>query len=145
MNEQLIKSLTQIIINISQNKDKLLNEKKLKYKMTFNEMRVMEIIGTSKNPKKMKDIAKIMGMTKGGITFLIDKLEKKGLVKRQKNEVDRRVLYIELTKKGERFFTEYSKNKYDILYKWVENMNPSNKQVVMEEFNRALEIVEQSV
>lgn len=44
--------------------------------LTLNEVKILEVIGTSKRKKMMKDIAQLMGMTKGGMTFLIDKLEK---------------------------------------------------------------------
>lgn len=51
----------------------------MKYKISPNELRIIEIVGTSRKPKMMKDIAELMSMTKGGMTFLIDKLEKKAL------------------------------------------------------------------
>lgn len=52
---------------------------------------------------KMQDIARISGVTKSTATHYIDQLEKKGLVKRVREEGDRRDIYIELTKKGKQW------------------------------------------
>ncbi|HOQ15864.1 MAG TPA: MarR family transcriptional regulator [Defluviitaleaceae bacterium] len=145
MQDLLMDYLTQIISNISQAQSEVLKEKQLKYKISPNELRIIEIVGTSRKPKMMKDIAELMSMTKGGMTFLIDKLEKKGVVRRRQNDFDRRVLYIELTEEGEKIFEDYNRNKYAILYKWVENMNASTKKIMTEEFHRALQLAEKSV
>jgi MarR family 2-MHQ and catechol resistance regulon transcriptional repressor len=142
MQDLLMDYLTQIISNISQAQSEVLKEKQLQYKISPNELRIIEIVGTSRKPKMMKDIAELMSMTKGGMTFLIDKLEKKGVVRRKQNDFDRRVLYIELTERGQKIFHDYNRNKYAILYKWVENMNSSTKKIITEEFHKALKMAE---
>lgn len=142
MDDVLMNYLTQIISNISEAQSSILKEEQLQYKLSPNEIRIIEIVGTSNKPKMMKDIAEHMSMTKGGMTFLIDKLEKKGIVRRRQNDFDRRVLYIELTEEGKKIFTEYNRHKYAILYKWVENMNASTKQIMTEEFYKVLKMVE---
>lgn len=145
MKDLLMDYLTKIISNISQAQSTILKEKQLQYKISPNEIRIIEIVGTSHKPKMMKDIAELMSMTKGGMTFLIDKLEKKEIVRRKQNDFDRRVLYIELTKQGQKIFEDYNRNKYAILYEWVENMNSSTKEIITQEFHKALEIAEKSV
>lgn len=49
----------------------------------------------------MKNISDKIRRTKATVTVLIDKLEKQGLVKREKSQEDSRVTNIVLTKKGE--------------------------------------------
>ena len=49
---------------------------------------------------KMQDIARINGATKSTATHYIDYLEKKGFVRRVRDEGDRRDVYVELTEKG---------------------------------------------
>ena len=103
MDDVLMEYLTQIISNISENQSAILRERQLDCRLSPNEIRIIEIVGSSNKPKMMKDIAEIMSMTKGGMTFLIDKLEKKGIVRRKQNDFDRRVLHIELTEEGQKF------------------------------------------
>ena len=49
----------------------------------------------------MKELADKIHRTKATLTVLIDKLEKKGLLVRQKSQDDNRVVYITLTPEGE--------------------------------------------
>lgn len=142
MEDLLMEYLTQIINNISENQSSILRERQLEYKLSPNELRIIEIVGSSHKPKMMKDIAEIMSMTKGGMTFLIDKLEKKGIVRRKQNDFDRRVLHIELTEEGQKIYKEYNKSKYAILYKWAEEMSASTKKIMTEEFYKVLKMVE---
>lgn len=51
-----------------------------------------------------KDIAKKLLKTCGNITFLVDKLEAMGLVVREKDPSDRRVIFVRLTEQGEELF-----------------------------------------
>jgi len=49
---------------------------------------------------RMQDIVRVNGVTKSTVTHYVDQLEKKGLVRRVRDDRDRRDVYIELTKKG---------------------------------------------
>jgi DNA-binding MarR family transcriptional regulator len=140
MEEVLIEYIAKIINHISESQSYILKNQQEEYKITPNEFRIIEIIGSSSEPKMMKDIAQLMSMTKGGMTFLADKLEKKGLVRRKQNEMDRRILYIELTEKGQKMFEDYNRYKYNILFNWIENMSPSTKKLMEKEFNKALDL-----
>lgn len=72
----------------------------------------------------MKDIADKIHRTKPTVTVLADKLEKQGLVKREKSSEDNRITYIVLTEKGESFrvlFEKISKELNTMLYKNLTN------------------------
>ena len=47
------------------------------------------------------EIGRQLGVTSANITYLIDGLEKEGLVRRVVNQADRRVTFVELTEKGD--------------------------------------------
>lgn len=51
-------------------------------------------------PTKMSDISRVLRVTKSNITFLVDKLEEQGLIGRQPDPDDRRVMKIYLTDEG---------------------------------------------
>lgn len=68
----------------------------------------------------MKNIAEKIGRTKATVTVLIDKLEKNGLVKREKASDDNRITYISLSEKGLEFkpiFEIISNDLNTMLYK----------------------------
>jgi DNA-binding MarR family transcriptional regulator len=55
----------------------------------------------------MNELAKIMGVTTGTITVMIDRLGKKNLVKRSPHETDRRAYLLVLTEKGLQSYQEH--------------------------------------
>lgn len=68
----------------------------------------------------MKNIADKIHRTKATVTVLVDKLEKIGLVKREKSAEDNRITYIVLTKEGldlKPVFEKISKELNAMLYK----------------------------
>ncbi len=57
-------------------------------------------------PTKMSDIGKTLNVSKPNITFLIDKIEKQGLIVKKQSETDRRIQYIYLTDLGKKVIKE---------------------------------------
>ncbi len=57
-------------------------------------------------PLSQGEIAQKILKSSGNITMVIDNLEKRGLVKRKRNQEDRRVLIIHLTAKGKRLISD---------------------------------------
>ena len=67
--------------------------------ITNNDMHVIEAIGIG-TPKNMSSIAKKLSVTVGTLTIAMNSLVKKGYVKRERGEEDRRVVLVKLTEKG---------------------------------------------
>ncbi len=67
----------------------------------------------------MKRISEILTVTGGNVTGLIDRLEKKGLAKRQRSKKDRRVINVTITPEGDRVYDqvidEFEENLFNIL------------------------------
>ncbi|MDU5110831.1 MAG: MarR family transcriptional regulator [Clostridium sp.] len=83
--------------------------------LSVREMHTIEAIG-SKSKRMMSEVAQDLGITVGTLTTSINRLIKKGYVERSRIEEDRRVVLVELTKKGkvanrlhERFHNEMVK------------------------------------
>lgn len=55
---------------------------------------------------RMSDLARKVVLTKAGLTSLVDRLERRGLVQRVPDPDDRRVVRITLTRPGEEVFRE---------------------------------------
>jgi MarR family 2-MHQ and catechol resistance regulon transcriptional repressor len=54
-----------------------------------------------KGPLLVGELQRKVLMSSGGITYLVDRLEEKGLVERRPCETDRRAIYAEITPEGE--------------------------------------------
>ncbi|HLU22325.1 MarR family winged helix-turn-helix transcriptional regulator [Lederbergia graminis] len=82
------------------------------------EFAVLELL-YHKGKQPLQQIGGKILLASGSITYVVDKLEKKELVKRNASSEDRRVIYAEVTEKGknfiEQFFPEHSKRIYELM------------------------------
>lgn len=69
--------------------------------LTPSEFGVMELL-FHKGPAQLGEVQRRILVSSGGITYLVDRLVKRGLVERRENADDRRARYAALTPKGER-------------------------------------------
>ncbi len=67
--------------------------------LTVQEFRSLEFLATVE-PRKTKEPAEYLGLAVNSVTDVVDSLERKGLARRQRDDADRRVVRIELTKAG---------------------------------------------
>ena len=58
---------------------------------------------------KMNELSRLLMVTGGNVTAIVDQLEKEGLVERLDEPSDRRAFRIRLTKSGERSFTDMAR------------------------------------
>ena len=72
-----------------------------RHDLTITEFAVMEAL-YHKGPQLLGEIQKVILVSSGGMTFLVDRLAKRGLAERQECSSDRRARYAALTKKGEK-------------------------------------------
>lgn len=56
------------------------------------------------------ELAEITFVNRSAITAMIDRLVKKGYVRRFRDDIDRRVVFLEITEKGREIFTEVEKS-----------------------------------
>jgi DNA-binding MarR family transcriptional regulator len=66
------------------------------YGLNRTDMRALDVIGRQ-GPLAPTDLARSMGFTTGGITTVIDRLERAGYAHRRPDPVDRRKLVVEVT------------------------------------------------
>jgi MarR family 2-MHQ and catechol resistance regulon transcriptional repressor len=72
-----------------------------RHDLTLAEFAVMEAL-YHKGPQLLGEIQRVILVSSGGMTFLVDRLAKRGLAERQACSSDRRARYAKLTRKGER-------------------------------------------
>ena len=81
---------------------------KAKYKISAQEMEIIQYVILD-GKKKMKEIGDYFNIKLSTLTSIIDKIERQKLVKRSNSKEDRRVVYLESTKKGQRLYNDYSR------------------------------------
>lgn len=65
------------------------------------DLRAMEMISRA-GPSTAGDLAGHLGLTTGAVTALIDRMEKAGLLRRTRSDIDRRQVLVELTASAKR-------------------------------------------
>jgi len=69
----------------------------------------------SKGPHPIQKISEKFSIPSGSITYVVDKLEKKGYVKREPNATDRRGSNVILTEEGQRLFDDIFPKHADVI------------------------------
>lgn len=89
-----------------------------RHELTLAEFGILEALW-HKGPLLLGELGQTILVSSGGITFLVDRLERRGLVARQECEEDRRARYAVLTREGEklvqRIFPEHARRIAEVL------------------------------
>ena len=78
---------------------KVLNENISKFGLNLTDFSVLDLL-FQKGEQTTQKIGEKILITSGSITYIVNKLEKMELICRNKSEIDKRITYIKLTKKG---------------------------------------------
>lgn len=105
--------------------------------ITNNDMHIIEAIGVDE-PRNMSLIAGRMSVTVSTLTTNMNGLEKKGYIRRERSQTDKRVVYVILTEKGKKAFYHHrdfhkkmikaivkdlSEEEMEILYRCLVNLD----------------------
>jgi MarR family transcriptional regulator, 2-MHQ and catechol-resistance regulon repressor len=89
-----------------------------RHELTLAEFGILEALW-HKGPLLLGELGQTILVSSGGITFLVDRLERRGLVAREECEEDRRARYAVLTREGEklvqRIFPEHARRIDQVL------------------------------
>ena len=84
----------------------------------------------------MSAIGKVLGVAKSNLTPIVDALVRKGLVARNIDASDRRVIHISLTSKGQKFMDEGKKRAKEDLRKLFGHLNDRDLRALVASFVR---------
>lgn len=98
--------------------------------ITNNDMHIIEAIGIEK-PKSMSTIAKALSVTVGTLTIAINNLVKKGYVDRRRSEIDRRVVLISLSIKGEQAYEHHMRFHEEMIEATLAGMNQDETEMLI--------------
>src|SRR5437870_4110431 len=82
--------------------------------LSCQELRMVEHLG-DRGPLMMKQIAEFLLLAVNSVTSTVDNLEKKGIVRRQRSEQDRRIVHVELTNAGKTAYKAATAEKLQLL------------------------------
>lgn len=104
MSEIALKSLT-VLLRSSQSIEEVLRKDMQRYGLNMTEFAVLELL-YHKGEQPIQKIGEKILITSGSITYVVDKLEKKGFAERIACPTDRRVTFASITESGKQFMDE---------------------------------------
>lgn len=103
--------------------------------ISVTEVHTIEAIGTH-NPRTMSEVAKELGITVGTLTTAINNLVKKGYVERKRSEQDRRMVMIELTRKGKIAYRMHYKFHSEMVKASIEGLTEEEEEVLVKSLEK---------
>jgi len=125
LNELLVE-LFKDILEIEQ---KALNEGRFS-DLSITEIHTIEAIGMYK-PRTMSEVASALDITVGTLTTAINNLVKKEYVERKRIEEDRRVVLIQLTKKGKLAYRVHEQFHLDMIKATIDGLTDHEEDVLV--------------
>ncbi|NLK95805.1 MAG: MarR family transcriptional regulator [Clostridiales bacterium] len=103
--------------------------------LSVTELHTIDAIGMYEQ-RTMTEVAQDLKITVGTLTTAINKLIKKGYVERKRIEEDRRVVLINVTKKGKLAFRLHQKFHSDMINEVVEGLSGDEEEVLISSLER---------
>ncbi|MBM7599615.1 MarR family 2-MHQ and catechol resistance regulon transcriptional repressor [Virgibacillus halotolerans] len=101
------------------------------YDMKTSEFTVLEAL-YHKGKQTVREISNAVLINIGSITYVIDKLEAKGLLERSNCKDDRRVIYIQITDQGTQLMDEIFPKHQKVIENIFANINTQEKEFLID-------------
>lgn len=101
------------------------------YDMKTSEFTVLEAL-YHKGKQTVREISNAVLINIGSITYVIDKLEAKGLLERSNCKDDRRVIYIQITDQGTQLMDEIFPKHQKVIENIFANINTQEKKFLID-------------
>lgn len=109
-----------------------------------SQINALEIIGHNYS-LKMKGLAARLGVTRGSLSVMIDRLEEKGFVSRKAAEDDRRSTMVFLTEKGRSVFLSRYKQQLEFINKSLKGLGRADKETLHTALAKILNQIQSSI
>ncbi len=133
--EQVINSLKNLAYEIIAYREKQLKTENI----SFTGMFMLSFIA-KRGPQKLSDLAVRMEQTKSSITYVVDALERRGFLKREYDEEDRRVIWVKLSEKAVSLFTFHDQFEQTMLVS-LSKFDPIKLEAASEVIDRITESI----
>lgn len=137
LNELLVDMFNHILILEQKN----LQDKGIK--LSMSEVHTLENIQKSES-KTMTDVAKRSLVTSGTLTVAVNRLEEKGYINRVRDEIDRRIIRLELTKKAKAVLSIHDKFHDHMINSFIKDLNVDEDTVLIESLEKIMDYFKQN-
>ncbi len=105
-------------------------ENELSPSLTESQLTVLELLG---NQPKMKpsDMIPFLATTPAAVTMLLDRMEKGGLISRERDENDRRIVWVSITEKGKEQAEHGREVRTEFLSQMLDRISTHNQQLLL--------------
>ncbi|CAM3401959.1 MarR family winged helix-turn-helix transcriptional regulator [Marinicrinis lubricantis] len=97
--------------------------------LTEGQFHVLEYLIAQPAPHKPSDLLDYLATTPAAITTLLDRMERGGLIRRERDSQDRRIVWIHLTEKGEQEGRRGMAIKEQFLGQCLDRISAHNQQL----------------
>ncbi|HQD49540.1 MAG TPA: MarR family transcriptional regulator [Defluviitaleaceae bacterium] len=98
--------------------------------LSVKEMHTIEAMGMYQ-PRTMTEVAQDLKITVGTLTTAINRLVKKGYVERNRIEDDRRIVQVQLTKKGKLAYRIHEKFHTDMINAMIDGLKEEEEDILV--------------
>jgi len=98
--------------------------------LSRHEFLAIEVLGES-GPSIMRSLAEKLHLAVNTVTTLVDNLERKHLVKRERDENDRRLVWVHLTREGERVAEFNLEERLRFCRSLLESLNEDEQEIYL--------------
>ncbi|AEX85068.1 MarR family transcriptional regulator [Marinitoga sp. 1135] len=133
------KDILNMLFDLMSNFTKIISNFSEAEKLRTIEFYIIVFLGL-KGPQKMAKIAEIFSTTKSNVTNIIDSLEEREYVIRNRSKDDRRVILIELTEKGKNVFNETTENFKLIFEDFMKKVSKEDFEIIEKGFEKIISL-----
>lgn len=99
--------------------------------LSLQELKVVDYIGRCESCI-MREVSEYSKVAVSTMTGIIDKLESKSFVKRERNDEDRRIVRVLLTPKGRKIYQLFVENYLELSRRMLQSLNTDEQKLYME-------------
>lgn len=125
-------------------KGEYLTNKEISDELTYDQHFTLRYI-MKKEPCTSTDLAQEFHVKKSAITALINRLVTKGLVTRERNDIDRRVVYLHVTPKGMEFYDACNNKIHDLVSKIISHFKEEEILTFMGTYEKLAKIMDKAI
>jgi len=103
--------------------------------LNMRELQIVELLGND-GPRMMREVADFLNVAVNSVTTIVDSLESKTLVHRNRSDQDRRIVRVELTDGGRAVYKEAREMKFRMLRSMLGALTEEEQDIFMVLFRK---------
>ncbi|HAM81902.1 MarR family winged helix-turn-helix transcriptional regulator [Ornithinibacillus bavariensis] len=131
MSENLSLKAFIVLMKASKSVQELIKKDISNYGMRTSDFEILEVL-YHKGKLTVREVSEAVLINTGSITYVIDKLEKKGLIERNNCKDDRRVVYIQITAEGRKLMDDIFPQHQKVIEALFDGVAEEDKKTMIE-------------